>query len=155
MFMRIPYCCFCPSWIWIRESIAWTGTVWWFQCSCKGENIWNIWFLSVKRFYTRIFIGKYRWYIICFRFELLLHWELLVGLYFKIWYCLYNINSLFLWLFFIRLLQRTSSFHKMFLLGSFLLISSTNNSLATDSIALSVLTLCCYCLPPMKISWIE
>ena len=54
--------------------------------------------------------------------------------------------------FFIRLLQRTSSFHKMFLLGSFLLISSTNNSLATDSIALSVLTLCCYCLPPMKIS---
>ena len=54
--------------------------------------------------------------------------------------------------FFIRLLQRTSSFHKMFLLGSFLLISSTNNLLATDSIALSVLTLCCYCLPPMKIS---
>lgn len=54
--------------------------------------------------------------------------------------------------FFIRLLERTSSFHKLFLLGGFLLISSTNNSLATDSIALSVLTLCCYCLPPMKIS---
>lgn len=57
--------------------------------------------------------------------------------------------------FFIRLLGNASSFHKMFLLGSFLLISSTNNSLATDSIALSVLALCCYCLPPMKISRIE
>ena len=68
------------------------------------------------------------------------------------WYVFTILIAYFYGSFFIRLLQRTSSFHKMFLLGSFLLISSTNNSLATDSIALSVLTLCCYCLPPMKIS---
>lgn len=50
--------------------------------------------------------------------------------------------------FFVRLLGNASFFYKVFLLIGFLLISSTNNSLATDSIALTVLTLCCYCLPP-------
>lgn len=47
-----------------------------------------------------------------------------------------------------RLLMGFSSFSKAFVLGCFLLISSTNNSLAVASPAMAIFLLCCYIFNP-------